>query len=143
MASSSHPWEAENYSFGTPSATDMHPWEEKGYNASPDEDNDSDKELTAEEEGCNGFVEYLADLYFGGARVTANHLCILCHYARMAGVKDKRVAAYALRPGVASGNYQKHLDRAMGLGAAMENCMSYKSPEPQGTALGEVSSTCP
>lgn len=73
-------------------------------------------------EAAEEFVELLLRLKLTGERVSARHVCVLCHYAVSAGIDDPNVAALALGPlpHEQSGHYQRKLDDALNLGSTFE-----------------------
>ena len=91
-------------------------------------------------EAAEEFVELLLKLKLTGERVSAKHVCLLCHYVVSAGVGDPNVAALALGPlpSEQSGHYQRKLDDALNLGEEFE---FYQLPMP-GQEKHELDRTC-
>ena len=119
-----------------------HAWEEPGY--VPDDDYSSDSEpedpLHNPNHAAKEFLEVLMGLYLESV-ISANRFCVLCYWAQLAGIKAEQVAAYAMKPGIHSGNYQKHLNKELGFD--LQRKRLYKVPVPAypqgGVARGEMS----
>ena len=74
--------------------------------------------------GENMMME-LVELYCQGA-LSATKLCIIAHWADLAGVKEAK--QYALHPGASSGHYQRKLDTALGFNAHDKRLYSIEVP---------------
>lgn len=93
-----------------PSDVERHPWERPGYNDESSEDEagpESEREAAAVK-----FLDILIDLYLSSV-ISAKTFATVCYYAALAGMPGD-VSRYSYKPGASSGNYQKHLDKAMG-----------------------------
>ena len=117
---SSHSWEEE---FCEPApAQPLHSWEQVASH-SWDEDgeieNDADYSSSDEEEtyipsqAGQMLVDLLLTLLWCGT-LTAKSLCIICYWAQMAGCQSP-ISDFAKPPGHAFGNYQKQIDRVLGV----------------------------
>ena len=89
-----------------------YPWEQAEYEVGGE--SDSDFELPEAEQAATNMLEVLAELYFQ-SRISALTLCTICHWATKAGISHKQMESYAKPPGLSTGNYQKHLTKAMGM----------------------------
>eukprot|EP00969_Alexandrium_andersonii_P208806 9222059-Alexandrium_andersonii.AAC.1 len=109
-----------------------HSWEDVGYSdSSMDEDPERNPEAAA-----TLFLDELVGLYLE-SRISAQHLCTLCWWARKAGMVGSLVEEYAVRPGQSGGNYQRHLDRVMGFDAVQNQMYPVACPvHPRGQAFG-------
>eukprot|EP00969_Alexandrium_andersonii_P038648 1694005-Alexandrium_andersonii.AAC.1 len=89
------------------------PWEAPDYGeASSDEEEDPNKNPRA---AANMFLDMVVELYLE-SKLSAKQLCEMCWWASRAGMAGELVQEYALRPGQkGTGNYQRHLDNALGL----------------------------
>ena len=67
----------------------------------------------SEEAACQIFLDILSREYVL-SHISALVFCIICHFVCLAGIHNK-ARKPALPPGRPSGNYQKHLDRALDL----------------------------
>ena len=105
MASPRHAWERPS------SSSAAHPWEVAGYGAQ--ELSDSDDDIDPQESASLEFLNVLIDLYNGG--LSAKNVCTLCYWASQAGMKGDLVAQYAFKPTSSGGNFQRHLERVMGM----------------------------
>eukprot|EP00969_Alexandrium_andersonii_P289345 12789634-Alexandrium_andersonii.AAC.1 len=119
MASSSDHW--------GPSA---HPWERDDYGDT------SEEELDPKEEAARELVNILAELYLE-SKIGARHLCEACYWAARAGVSGGMVEDYAVKPGQSSGNYQRHVSKAMGFDREERGHYIVATPGcPRGEAFG-------
>ena len=84
-----------------------HDWE-RGSNSDDGVDPSQNKELAAEL-----FLDTVVGLYLTSS-ISAEALCTICYWGHLAGLPDS-VGEYGKKPGGASGNYQKKLDRVLGL----------------------------
>lgn len=111
LMASAHPWESPPQGRQAPSQYAA-PWDDPDYNPEPDSDADPDPHNDPEA-AANEFVDMLVELYLS-SKLSARTLSVLCYWAQKAGMPGL-VSQYAMRPDIPhSGNYQKHLDRALG-----------------------------
>ena len=105
---SSHSWERP-----------AHRWDSDdpyyGDDSGSDSDYDPEKDPLA---AAMELADLLLDQYMSG-KMSAKQFCVTCYYAHLAGVGGP-IKLYGLRPGASSGNYQKHLDVALGLRTSRE-----------------------
>eukprot|EP00959_Pyramimonas_sp_CCMP1952_P243320 5086003-Pyramimonas_sp.AAC.1 len=71
------------------------------------------RDFRAEAIAADAFLEELIDMYLMGKKMSAKHLCILCHHASNAGIQA--ASKFAMPPQRATGNYQKKLDSVLEL----------------------------
>eukprot|EP00969_Alexandrium_andersonii_P078231 3449764-Alexandrium_andersonii.AAC.1 len=84
------------------------PWEEE------DErhwDSDDEARPPSKGEAAEEFIAQLLSLLMASTPMAANHLCILCHWAHLAGMPG--VNQFALPPGKPSGRYSKHVKKKL------------------------------
>ena len=72
-------------------------------------------------------VEELLDMYFGQKKMSAKSLCCLCWWAAKAGAVGQ-VHELKYRPGAQTGQFQKHLDRALGMELSSEKYVTLDVP---------------
>ena len=79
------------------------------------------------------FLDLLVDQYLASV-ISAATLCSVCYFAGLAGMPGE-VAKYGVKPGQATGNYQKHLDSVMGFDFLKKHCYIVVAPGyPRGLA---------
>ncbi len=64
-------------------------------------------------DAANLFLEEILDMYLLGKKMSAKHVCTLCHYASLAGIRHAK--KYALKPDSPTGHFQRKLDLALDL----------------------------
>ena len=107
MAAAGNPWDDEA----------RHEWEREGYAVDVDSD---EEELDPATAAAQEMLDHLVDLYLTSV-ISAKSLCLLCHWASKAGITHPDVIRYAAKPTKHSGNYQKHLNTAMGFDDMLRN----------------------
>ena len=76
------------------------------------ETSSSEEEEVVAQDPSEAFLDYLVQLQKKG-KIHSNDVCILAHWATKAGAKGERLEKVAMAPGKASGNYSRHLSKAM------------------------------
>ena len=71
------------------------------------------------------FFSMVVGLYYNG-RLSAANLCILAHWASLAGVRGP-AADVALKPGLQTGAYQRKFDSALGFADTTGACTTCAS----------------
>ena len=115
-----HSWESPD--FADDVAEDPgHAWEREvdpsaagiagGSDSEEDEGPDPERDPNAV---ADMFIEEMLSLYLESV-ISAQAFCVACYWAAKAGMAGARIHEYALRPGLSSGNYAKHLFDVLGL----------------------------
>ena len=106
MPTKRHCWESDQ-------PASSHAWEQ-GEADSDMEGEDPADPHTDKDAAAAEFVDMLVGMYML-SQISAQDLCVACYWAHKAGMPGV-AKLYAMRPGASSGNYQRHLDIAMGFG---------------------------
>ena len=137
-----HAWEADGYSEGEEERTNQPPrhkcrrvWEmgsdsgsdedepapDLGYGSETDSDDEDPDPLTDTDAAAEMFLDTLLGLYVQSF-ISAQTFCVICFWAGLSGVQNRKVRAYGRPPGADSGNYQKRLDRRLGYSKLKKEC---------------------
>ena len=81
------------------------------------------------EEAAEFFLEQMVSMMMSGEKTSAKSVCIACFWAAKAGAVHLK--PWGLKPGSSSGNFQKHLDRRMGVSTRAVAREKYKLVVPQ------------
>ena len=103
------PWEAVG------PAAPAHLWEAAGYDAASDSDAIDNMTNTEPQVAAARFLDALVELHLTSA-MSAQPFAVLCFWAARSGMPGL-VKDYGMKPGCRGGNYQRHLDKAMGFDA--------------------------
>eukprot|EP00969_Alexandrium_andersonii_P353329 15439630-Alexandrium_andersonii.AAC.1 len=96
-----------------------HSWEAPGYDAGTDSEEEWPDPMKDPEAAAGEFIKHLEGLYLA-SKISARDFCELCFWAEKAGVRGP-VPQYSFKPGSQNtGNYQRHLDLAMGFTKEMK-----------------------
>ena len=113
-----HSWEDPPSETEPSPIAESHAWEQAGYSDSNSEvEGEPPDPYTNAEAAAEQFLDDLVSLYLEST-LSARVFCELCFWAAKSGMKGTKVSQYGMRPGQASGNYQKHLDHLFGMGEA-------------------------
>ena len=142
MASSSsrikrHAWEMADAAEPDVHAPAPHPWEvEADIGDAPAEGDEGDDLNTDTVEGAAAlFIDMLLDLHFM-SKLSAYQFCVLCHYAKKAGMTGD-VQRYGKAPGDRSiGHYQRHLNTQLGLDGLKQTHYIFQAPGQQRHEIG-------
>ena len=99
-------------------AAKTHPWELPTGDAEEacidsDSEDESPMPMDSQAAASKKLLEILRGLYLESV-ISAKVFCNMCFFAERAGVRNDEISEYAVKPGLGSGNYQKHLNRAFG-----------------------------
>jgi hypothetical protein len=105
-------------------------WDVPGSSAgddSGDESDDSAEQNFKPHEAGLEFADFLLDLKVKGKRLSARDVCVLCHYAKAAGIQGP-ACDMAFRPNAPTGHYQRHLDSSTELNAKLDGVYNLMVP---------------
>ena len=136
MASSSasqlRPWDVPPDERAAPASERA--WDAGDYDPEGESDTSSEPDpLENKHAAATEFLDVLTDLY-SISQISAQHFAVLCYWAAHAGMPGL-VHKYGMKPGLDSGNYQKHLDRAMGINDVKSKAYSL---DTVGNRMGSV-----
>ena len=114
MASRKRQWDAPR----------EHNWDKSSADGSSDESEDPEAQRL---DACRELAEMLIALRAAG-KLASSHVCILAHWAFLAGAQSEDLEAMKLRPDAASGDYQARLDKAMGFDSDSRRLMTLPIP---------------
>ena len=99
-----------------------------------------DEDLSAEAAGSR-LADYLIEMHIAG-KLSAKLVCEISWFASKAGAVGE-VATLMYKPGASTGNYSRHLKRALGLDAHAKELYKITLPGQNKFDLGRTTLTCP
>ena len=100
-----------------------HSWEDRARDADiSDEEAESEQTIASRQ-----LLDIILGLYLESV-LSARVFCEVCHWAARAGIDYDDIAKHGLPPGQSTGNYQKHMNRTLGLDELQRSHYQVRAP---------------